>query len=433
VGHEGPVGPPPVMRLSDREALAVIVSVEGVGPITLERLLLAFGGPVAVLEAARRPTSARDLRAASRDPDGIGHPMTVGAAEALAVAAHTSADVLAAMHRAGVQALVLEDAAYPARLRLIELPPRVLFIRGEARALEAASVVAVVGTRRPTDAGRRTAARVGAALSRAGALVVSGLAVGIDGAAHAAVVAEGGLTVAVIGSGHEQLFPRSHDRLADAIVDGGGAVISEHAPGTLPTRGTFPRRNRIISGLSDAVVVVEAPARSGALLTASWALEQGRECFLVPGAIEARIVSGVPQLLEDLNLAPAAAFPAPPAAATGDLAAKRSRAATTVPPARPTRSPTAAAVRVELSPREDALAMWLSRGMSTADELVALTGLSIGSVLGGLTTLETAGLVVGTYGRYRPAGPLAAAGPEVRPGPADRAADPADEAADPAA
>jgi predicted Rossmann fold nucleotide-binding protein DprA/Smf involved in DNA uptake len=148
---------------------------------------------------------------------------------------------------------------------------------------------------------------------------------------------------------------------------------------------------------------------------------------------EARIVSGVPQLLEDLNLAPAAAFPAPPAAATGDLAAKRSRAATTVPPARPTRSPTAAAVRVELSPREDALAMWLSRGMSTADELVALTGLSIGSVLGGLTTLETAGLVVGTYGRYRPAGPLAAAGPEIRPGPADRAADPADEAADPAA
>ena len=443
MGHEGPVGPRQGPRLSDREALAVIVSVEGVGPITLERLLLAFGGPAAVLEAARRSSSARDLRAASRDPDGMGHPMTAGAAEALAVAARTSGEVLASMHRAGVEALALEDAAYPERLRQIELPPRLLFVRGAANALEATSVVAVVGTRRPTDAGRRTAARIGAALSRAGALVVSGLAVGIDGAAHAAVVAEGGRTVAVIGSGHDQLFPRSHDRLADAIVDGGGAVISEHAPGTLPTRGTFPRRNRIISGLSDAVVVVEAPARSGALLTASWALEQGRECFLVPGAIdapqsagclawlrdyagEARIVSGVPQLLEDLELAPAAAFPGPPPGTTTAARTPASRpAVSSVPPPRPTRAPSAAAVRVELSPREDALAMWLGRGASTADELVALTGLSIGAVLGGLTTLETAGLVVGAYGRYRPAGSLAAGDPEPRDRPADAAADPA--------
>jgi DNA processing protein len=430
VGHEGPLGPARGgPRLADRDALAVIVSVEGVGPITLERLLVAFGGPAGVLAAGEGPAGARELRAASRDPDG-GHPMTEGAAEALAVAARTADDVLGAMRRAGVEALALEDAAYPVRLRQIELPPRVLFVRGAVGALEASSAVAVVGTRRPTDGGRRTASRLGSALSRAGALVVSGLAIGIDGAAHAAVVAQGGVTVAVIGSGHDQLFPRSHDRLADAIVGAGGAVISEHPPGTRPTHGTFPRRNRIISGLSDAVVVVEAPARSGALLTASWALEQGRECFLVPGPIDApqsagclawlrdyagavRIVSGVPQLLEDLGLAPAAAFP--------DAA----RPAAMVPPDRPTRTPTTAALRVELAPREDILAEWLGRGAATADELVAVTRLPIAAVLAGLTALETAGLVVGAYGRYRPAGSLAAADPARARAGGGAAADPA--------
>ena len=401
-------------RLAARDALAVIVSVEGVGPIILERLLTAFGGANAILEAARRRTGADELRAASRDPDGIGNAMASAASEALAVAARRPDVVLESMRRAGVSALSFDDPRYPDRLRRIELPPRLLFVRGAVAALEAASVVAVVGTRRPTDAGRRTASRIAAALSRAGAIVVSGLAVGIDGAAHAAVVAESGRTVAVIGSGHGQLFPRAHDRLADAIVDGGGVVISEHPPDTLPTRGTFPRRNRIISGLADAVVVVEAPAKSGALLTAAWALEQGRECFLVPGAIDApqsagclawlrdyagaaRIVAGVPQLLEDLGLAAAAAFPA------------AGRAGSMVPPSRPLRTATPAARRVELSPREDAIARWLISGASTADELVAVTQMPIAAVLAGLTALETAGLAVGAYGRYRPAGGLAAA------------------------
>jgi DNA processing protein len=163
-------------------------------------------------------------------------------------------------------------------------------------------------------------------------------------------------------------------------------VISEHAPGTLPTKGTFPRRNRIISGLADAVVIVEAPARSGALLTASWALEQGRECFFVPAAIDApqsagclawlrdyggvaRIVAGVPQLLEDLGLMPSAAFPA------------RVPGRLLVPPSRPVRAPTAAARRVELSPREDRIARALLDGGTTADELVAMTGMPVAAVL----------------------------------------------------
>ncbi len=392
------------------DALAVIAAVEGVGPATVERLLSTCGGPQEILAIARGHGGAAELRAASRDPDERRPSLTQPAADALVEVAHAPERVLASMREAGVHALALDDPGYPARLRRIELPPRVLFVRGSDGALEAAQSVAIVGTRRPTDEGRRTASRIGAALARAHALVVSGSAIGIDGAAHAAVVGESGRTVAVIGGGHGRLFPAVHDRLANAIIDSGGAVVSEHAPGVLPSRGTFPRRNRVISGLADAVVVVEAGAKSGALLTAAWALEQGRECFLVPGSIDARqsagclawlrdfagvvrIVAGVPQLLEDLGLDALAAFPAPARAGRS--------AGLLVPPGRPTRVPSAAAVALDLPEREGRLLQALVRGAVTADELAAVTGLPIGAVLGGLTGLEGRDLVVGTYGRYR--------------------------------
>jgi DNA processing protein len=282
-------------------------------------------------------------------------------------------------------------------------------------------VIAVVGTRHPSSAGRRIAGRIGAALVRAEAVVVSGLAIGIDGAAHAAVVAEGGRTVAFIGGGHARLSPTAHERLADAIVDGGGAVVSEYAPFVEPSRGTFPQRNRLISGASDAVVVVEAGARSGALVTASWALEQGRDCYVVPGPIDAptsagcngflrdwhdlaRIVSGVPQLLDDLGLAAEAGLPVlrapepPPANGTAVV-----RSTVTLP--------SASSVLRNSDPAERAVAEGIVHGAVTADELVAVTRLSIGAVLGALTRLETRGLVRALHGRYEPAGPLAGVDP----------------------
>ena len=200
----------------------------------------------------------------------------------------------------GLQAITLDDPRYPVRLRAIDLPPPVLFIRGELDALEPADAVAIVGTRRPTEAGRRTAARIATAVAELGATIVSGLALGIDGAAHAAAVAADRPTVAVIGGGHARLYPRVHERLAERIVAGGGAIVSEFAPDTEPTRGTFPRRNRLISGLSDSTVVVEAGARSGALTTAAWALEQGRRLFLVPGPIDAPTVAGCLAFLREL-------------------------------------------------------------------------------------------------------------------------------------
>ncbi len=397
-------------RPADRDMLAVLAAVDGVGPLTLERLLARFGTPHDIFEVARTRAGTAALKAASAGPSGARSSMTQAAALALVAAAANPDAVLKGMRAAGVHPLVIGDPAYPARLRMIELPPRVLFVRGSDEALGGRTSIAVVGTRQPTDLGRRTAARIGAALARAGALVVSGLAIGIDGATHQAVVEEAGTTVAVIGGGHGRLSPASHDRLADAIVDAGGAVISEHGPGVVPSRGTFPRRNRVISGLADAVVVIEAGARSGALLTAAWALEQGRECFLVPGSIEApqsagclawlrdyagvaRVVAGVPQLLEDLGLAAAAAYPVPEG--------RTRQHGTLVPPERPSRQPSIEAVALEFPEREGSLLRALAGGASTVDEAAAVTGLPIGAILGGLTVLEDRGLIDGTYGRYR--------------------------------
>lgn len=400
--------------MGPRDALAVLAAADGVGAVTLERLLAAFGSPAEVLRVARSHGGTARLRAATVDAESA-HPLiNAPALAAIAAVARDPGTVLAAMRVANVHAVTSDDPWYPARLRSIELPPRVLFVRGTDASLEAVASVAVVGTRRPTDLGRRTAGRIGSALARAGALVVSGLALGIDGAAHAGAVESSGITVAVIGGGHGHLAPVAHDRLAAAIVSGGGAVISEHAPGVQPSRGTFPRRNRIISGMADAVVVVEAGARSGALLTAAWALEQGRELFLVPGSIDAaesagclawlrdyaglaRIVSGVPQLLEDLGLPGASGLPTQ--AQRSDVGPVGGRGMK--PPDAGLRPPSLASVVLDLPLREGAILRALAGGAATADELAAVADMPISAVLAGLTGLESRGLVSGAYGRYR--------------------------------
>ena len=406
--------PLPTLPDRDREALAVLLSVQGLGPLTLGRLVERLGSPSAILDLAARPGAAPALVAASRSDQGAWHSMPSSVAGSIVAVAANAAAILAEVRRIGIRIVTPTDAEYPRRLLAIELPPPALFVRGSLEALGRDHVVAVVGTRHPSPAGRRIASRIAASLAKAGATVVSGLAVGIDGAAHAAVVAEHALTVAFIGGGHARLFPRAHDRLADAIVDGGGAVVSEYAPSVEPSRGTFPQRNRLISGSADAVVVVEAGARSGALVTASWALEQGRECFVVPGAIDAptsagcngflrdwhdlaRIVSGVPQLLDDLGLTGAAGLPTP--ADPGVVITST------------VRPPSARAMLSGRGASEQAVAEALVHGAVTVDEFVAVTRLSLGDVLRALTRLEAIGLVRATHGRYEPAGPLAAMDP----------------------
>lgn len=402
----------------DREALAVLLSVTGLGPLTLGRLVEVAGSPSAVLALARGPGAVARLVEASRAADGLAHAMPKDVARAIVESDARATAILREIERLEIRVIAPPDREYPRRLLSIEVPPPALFVRGSLDGLAAEHVVAVVGTRRPSPGGRRIASRLATALVRAGATVVSGLAVGIDGAAHAAAVAENAATVAYIGGGHARLFPRAHDRLADAMVDAGGAVVSEYAPSIEPTKGTFPQRNRLISGSSDAVVVVEAGARSGALVTASWALEQGRECFVVPGSIDApmsagcngflrdwptlaRIASGIPQLLDDLGLSGAAGLPAAPAPSDPGHVVVRSNV----------QLPSAAAVLNGRTEAELAVAEALVDGAVTVDEVVAVTRLSVGAVLGAVTRLEALGLVRAAHGRYEPAGPLAAADP----------------------
>jgi DNA processing protein len=396
---------------ADRTALAVLASVQGLGPVGSGALIATLGSPAAVLARAAQPGGVPALVAASVHEVADGtrrHALSAGVAELVVEAGRRRDEILRGIERLGLRIVAIGDPEYPARLRAIEFPPTILFVRGDPRAFTADQAVAIVGTRRPSDAGRRTASRIATAVARAGALVVSGLAVGIDGAAHAAAVQEGRPTVAFIGSGHARLFPAIHDRLADAIVEGGGAVVSEYSPETEPTRGTFPRRNRLISGSADAVVVVQAGARSGALVTASWALEQGRECFVVPGPIDAptsagcngflrawpglaRVVSGIPQLLEDLGMSGEAGLEPPPVSRTARSGAPASTAGSLDPES----------VLAAMQEADRPVAAAIVRGASTVDEVVAVTGRPVGAVLAALTRLEGDGFVVGRHGRYR--------------------------------
>jgi DNA processing protein len=393
-GGDGRAGDP---AGPERDAWVVLAGVEGVGPVSFARLVGAFGCARAVLDAAAHRDSQQLLVAATAGPDGGSPTLTLQAAAAVRLAAGAPEGHLEPVRRSGVTVLTLADETYPSRLRMIDLPPPVLFLHGDPAALDRPRSIAVVGTRRPTEAGRATAGRIADGVAALGATVVSGLALGIDGAAHAAAVRAGTPTVAVIGGGHERLYPAAHRALARSIADHGGAVLSEFAPETQPSRGTFPRRNRIISGLADATVVVEAGARSGALTTAAWALEQGRALYLVPGRLddpavagclaflreagpEARIVAGVAELLEDLGLL--------------------------VPGGR--RLGPDDALLVTLSRVEQAVATHVTAGLATVDELVHATGSASATVLGALTSLEIRGLVVEAFGRYRATGGLAA-------------------------
>jgi DNA processing protein len=413
VGTVGPAGQPMPARPAgdagtapDRLVVAALAVADGIGPRRLTELLGHHRSPEPLVAAARElhrrggRASARAQRhspagdavagaASATDPLAAEPDLALRVLEAVAQVERL-ADVVGALDLAIV---TLDDAAYPERLRRIDLPPPVLFIRGSVEALAAQGVVAVVGTRRPSEGGRRAAARIAGALARVEATVVSGLALGIDGAAHRACLDESGRTVAVLGSGHAVLTPRVHRHLADTMVGSGGAVVSEFAPWREAASWSFPRRNRLISGLADATVVVEAGAGSGALITAGWALEQGRECFIVPGTIDAptaagglrflrehhglaRIVADLPTLLEDLGLG-------------GD------RAPLPIP-GLPELGPTAVRVMERLALAD-----------ATVDEIAASLELPTAGVLAVLARLELAGLAVQGLGRYRPSGLLA--------------------------
>ncbi|HEY8342544.1 MAG TPA: DNA-processing protein DprA [Calditerricola sp.] len=378
--------------------LAVLALVDGVGPRTLFRLVETAGGQPEGLVGGDLAQLCRDARIPPEVAARVREAATPRAVRAL----------LARLARLEVGLLTYWDAAYPSLLAHIADPPPVLFVRGDLKALDAPGL-AIVGTRRPTPYGRAAARRLAFDAAGQGWTVVSGLAAGIDGEAHLGALEAGGTTVAVLGCGVDVVYPRQHRRLYERIWREGGLVLSELPPGTPPQKGFFPRRNRIISGLSHGVVVVEAGEKSGSLITADLALEQGREVFAVPGSIfspesrgphaliqqGAKLVTGIDDVLSELagaaGLAATSRADARVQAAAGTGAGRGGRAhdagsSSETPPEPP--------FLTALSPEERAVWPHLVRGPVHVDDLVAATGLTPGALHAALLALELRGWVM---------------------------------------
>jgi len=259
----------------------------GVGPRAAARLLERFGSAEAVFGALRSELERLRLRPEAVESIALRDRMEAAGLELERVRALADADVL-----------VLDDGAYPELLREIADPPVTLYVRGQWRECLEAPCVGVVGSRRASTYGQNVAASLARELASRGVTVVSGLARGIDAAAHRGALEAGGRTAAVLGTGLDEVYPRDHRRLSEEILAGGGALVTQFPLGTPPVAENFPYRNRIISGLSLGVVVVEASENSGSLITARLALEQGREVFAVPGNITSRNSFGTNYLIK---------------------------------------------------------------------------------------------------------------------------------------
>jgi DNA processing protein len=277
----------------------------GVGSETARKLLAAFGSPQAVwtqnpstLKAVTSPRIAEALQHPPEELDASVDRLVAWLAEA-----------------DNRHVLVLGDPAYPPDLLQMADPPLLLYVLGQLSALTHPQRLAIVGSRNPTPQGQANARQFAQALGEAGVCVVSGLALGVDGAAHEGALEGGAPTIAVVGTGLDRVYPKRHLALAHRIATQ-GAIVSEYPLGTPPLAPNFPRRNRIIAGLSQGTLVVEAAVQSGSLITARLAAEQGREVFAIPGSIHApqsrgchalirqgaKLVESAQDILEDLRV-----------------------------------------------------------------------------------------------------------------------------------
>ena len=272
-------------ELHQLESELRLTMIPGVGPRMRMTLLDQFGSAERVLEAA--PSRLREI-------PGVGVKLASAIAGADRIDVGHQLDHCASD---GIEILQASDMRYPKMLREIHDPPGLLFVKGEFTCGDDVAI-AIVGTRHATSYGIRQAERLSGSLARMGITIVSGLARGIDRTAHEAALDAGGRTIAVLGGGFSHIFPPDHVPLAERIQDQ-GVLVCENPPFFKPTRSAFPRRNRLISGLSMGLVVVEASARSGALISARHAMEQGREVFAIPGLVDSRTSRGCHQLLRD--------------------------------------------------------------------------------------------------------------------------------------
>lgn len=365
-------------ELSEHDACVALNLVSGIGSSRHEALVGRFGTAARALEA-----SASELASTP----GLG-PELASRIAGWRTGVNLEAELRMA-ERGGARILTLADDAYPPHLREIADPPLCLYIRGDVE-FNLRRCFAIVGTRRMTLYGRNTAEYFAGALARHGFVIVSGLAYGVDAVAHASALDAGGKTVAVLPGGLARITPQDHVPLARRIGSGGGAVVSPFPMEFPPTRMTFPMRNRIISGLCAGVLVVEAPSRSGALITAEFALEQGRQVFAVPGQIDspqskgcnalikqgARLTETVEDIFDEYEFLPKVVAPSPDAA-----------------------SPEQADLQ-SLSEDERLAYDELSKsGEKAFDDLASSMKLPVGRLLGALSMLELRRLAVVLPGR----------------------------------
>ncbi|HEX5889622.1 MAG TPA: DNA-processing protein DprA [Pyrinomonadaceae bacterium] len=258
----------------------------GIGPRAAAKILERFGSAESVYNATR--TELEQLRLAPEAIDSIISRVLRSTAEA----------EIAAVRKLGGDILLLDDGVYPSSLREIYDPPIVLYVKGAWAECLDQPCIGVVGSRKCSTYGQNAANMLARDLAQRGLTVVSGFARGIDAAAHRGALEAGGRTVAVLGTGIDEVYPRDHKKLAEEILASGGALVSQFPLGTPPVSENFPYRNRIISGLSLGIVVVEAAENSGSLITARLAMEQNREVYAVPGNITSRNSFGTNYLIK---------------------------------------------------------------------------------------------------------------------------------------
>jgi DNA processing protein len=357
----------------ERPYWIALSQVPGLGPAAFVRLLATAG----TLRAAWGE-GAVDLAIAELPPETApAAAETVRAIRGRGVR-RAAADLIAQARRHGALAITALDPLYPPSLAHLDPRPPVLWASGDHAAWQTPGV-AVVGTRRPSGYGRAAAEEIGDELARAGVVVISGLAVGVDAVAHAAAVAAGGRSTAVLPSPIDRIYPPIHRELANRMLAAKGALLTELPPGRRLGRPDFARRNRIIAGLAEAVVVVEAPDRSGALLTADAAIALGRELFAVPGPMDAATSRGTNRLIAD-HLA---TLVTSPPALLHMVGLRRGRMPVSV------RS---------LSEAEGLVLAAVLRRSASIEELVDGTQLSTSALAATLTMLEARGLVTAYAG-----------------------------------
>lgn len=350
----------------------------GLGPVGARRLLARFGEIERIFAAG-----VGELQAAA----GIG-PKIARAIAGRAAMPQAEAE-LAKAAKAGVHCLAFSDPAYPALLREIADPPLVLYARGNLEILGRPSI-AVVGARAATIYGKKMAENFAAALARVGLTVTSGLALGIDTCAHQGALAVHGATIAVLGCGLDVIYPPQNKKLF-AMIAASGMLLSEYPLGTQPDSFRFPARNRIISGISRGVVVIEAAGRSGSLITAEFALEQGREVFAMPGRVDSGKSEGCHRLIQEGAKLVQRADDI--LSELGQLPGLTGATSTPALAAGPTKPPTAT---------EAAILAVLDQYPRDIEEIIAACGLPAHAITAALLGLELSGTVEASPGpQYR--------------------------------